>query len=236
MERILLKISGASLKDDLDNGIVDSKKISSLVKSITKLTSKYSVSIVVGGGNIWRGNFNKELQINKNYADDIGMIATIINSLLIKNLLIQNGINARVFSNCISQWTDVYNFENVNEWLSKKNNIAIFAGGTGNSFFSTDTAASLRAAQIGAKKIFMGKNGVDGVYNKDPKNNKDAIFYDKLSYKDLIVQKLKIMDLTALTMCEENNIDIVVFNIDDHTNIQKIIDNKKFKHTLISNK
>ena len=232
MERVIIKISGASLKND--NDAIDHIKIQILAKQIAKLVNKFNIGIVVGGGNIWRGNFNKELKLDRNLADNMGMIATLINSLALENALTNLGINAKTFCAFDNEITTKFNHQVVNEFLSKATSVAIFAGGTGNSYFSTDTAASLRACQIGAKTIYMAKNGVDGVYDDDPKKNKNAKHFKELTFNDIINKKLKIMDLTSLTMCDENNIEIIVFNIDEPDSLEKIFTKKDINFTKIS--
>ncbi len=234
MERILLKISGACLKNE--NNIISFKQIDNLANQIVEVSKKYSVSIVIGGGNIWRGNFSKELKMDQNLADYMGMTATIINSLALSNVLKNKKINAKVYSalNCPDLCEKFY-INKVERFLSKKGSVAIFAGGTGNPFFTTDTAAALRASELKINKILMGKNGVDGVYDSDPKINKNATFYKKISFKEIIDKKLKVMDLTSLTLCEENDIDIIVFNIDKEKGIIDAL-NKKNRFTLITKK
>ncbi len=232
MERILLKISGACLKNE--NNLISFNQLNNLSNQIEKISKKYSVSIVVGGGNIWRGNLSKELKMDQNLADYMGMTATIINSLALSNILKNKQVNVKVYSalNC-PDLCEKFNINKVEEFLSKKGTVAIFAGGTGNPFFTTDTAAALRASELKISKILMGKNGVDGVYSADPKVDKNATFYKKISFKQVIDKKLKVMDLTSLTLCEENGIDIIVFNIDKNNGIIDTL-NKKNKFTLIT--
>lgn len=230
--RIILKISGASLSTNNEN-IIENKFIVNIAQQLIKLSTKYQIGIVIGGGNIWRGNMNKSLNMDQNVADSMGMLATIMNSIALTNTIKNNNGSAKVYSsiNC-EGLCDIFNHEKVDEWLNIKGNIAIFAGGTGSPFFTTDTAASLRACQIKADKIYMGKNGVDGVYDIDPKINKNAKRYDTLSYDEVIKKNLMVMDLTAITMCQSNNIEIVVFNIDQEDSIIGIMDNK-IKSTII---
>lgn len=233
MERILLKISGACLKKESDS-IIDTNKLLNIAKQIEKIASKYSIGIVIGGGNIWRGNFNKEMNLDKNLADNMGMISTLINCLALENALRNLNLNAKTFCAFDNEISSKFNHQEVNEFLNKPKSICLFAGGTGNSYFSTDTAASLRACQINAKTIYMGKNGVDGVYSDDPNKNSNAKFYKSLKFQEVIDKKLKVMDITALTMCDENNIEIIVFNIDDEDSLTKIVTKKGINFTTIN--
>ncbi len=231
-KRIIVKISGASLKTDETN-IIDIKQINRIITQIKELTKEYAVGIVLGGGNIWRGNIAKEIGMDRAEADYMGMLATITNSIAVKNCMQNIGMKAKVFSalEC-DKLVDPYIRRNVLEALDD-DYICIFAGGTGYPYFTTDTAAAIRAAEIGADLILMGKNGVDGVYSADPNKNKDAVFYDQLSYLDVISKNLQVMDSTALTLCENNNIKILVFNIEGNNNIIKAMD-KKIRTTTIS--
>lgn len=233
MERILLKISGACLKTD-NSSIIKKEKIQQIAEQISYLSDKYVISIVIGGGNIWRGNYNKDLQLNQNLADNMGMLATLINSLALENVLKTMKINAKTFSAFDNELCEKYNVDKVNEFLQNKKTVAILAGGTGNSFFSTDTAAALRACQLNIKKIYMGKNGVDGVYSDDPKTVKNAKHYKQLSYMEVVNNKLKVMDLTALTICEENKIELFVFDIDEKDSLSKVVNGEKINFTKIS--
>lgn len=231
-ERILLKISGASLKTN-DDSIICSNKINDLVNQIKFISKKYSIGIVIGGGNIWRGIEGKKLKMNDNLSDSMGMLSTIMNSLALNNSLNSNNVKSKVFSSIkCDELCNEYIYRDVEEWMNTKETVSIFAGGTGSPFFTTDTAAALRASQTDCKVIYMGKNGVDGVYSSDPKKDKNAVHYSELSYKDVLSKKLDVMDLTALTLCEKNNIKIIVFNIDNKNSIIDTIENKT-KQTII---
>ncbi len=230
-KRILIKISGAYLKGKDSN--FDIKKIQNLALQIKELSKDYQIGIVVGGGNIFRGNIAHNFQLDHNIGDQIGMLATVMNGILLQDIFLKNNINSKVYSAIrIDNICNLYNFRNVNESLNN-DVVCIFVSGTGSPFFTTDTGASLRACEINADIILMGKNGVDGVYDKDPLKHKDAIHYDKLTYKQVIEKDLKVMDLSSLVMCQENNISILVFNIDKEDCFIKSLNNK-IKTTLIN--
>ena len=214
-KRIVLKISGESLAGDKTCGsILDIGILNDYAKVIKKLVDDgVQISIVVGAGNIWRGKI----------AADMGMLGTIMNALAIQNILEQHNIETRVMTSLpIDAVAEPYIRRKAMHHLDK-GFVVIFGGGTGNPFFSTDTAAALRASEIGAEAILMAKNGVAGVYSSDPKTDKNAILYDKITHLDVIKQQLKVMDTTAVTLCMENNIDIVVFNMSDTNNLIRVI-------------
>lgn len=210
MQTYLIKISGESLSDN--EGIASAKKINSLVKQIKEISKNNKIAIVIGGGNIWRGARNG-LKISRPISDTIGMVATCINATILSESLNANGVNSKIFSpkQCAGLTNDI-NYSEINAWLSKKGNVVIFASGTGSPYFTTDSGAALRASEINAKWILMAKNNVDGVYDDDPHKNKHAKFYNNLNYDEIIEKNLKVMDLTALTICKENKIKIKVFN------------------------
>lgn len=223
MERILVKISGESISGTKE--IIDANRVQEIIEELKELSKEYSVSVVIGAGNIWRGSRDSGLNINRNISDGIGMMSTVLNATIIASALNASGEEiAKVFSPLqVGYFTAPINFNKIEKWISKKGNIAFFAGGTGNPFFTTDSGAALRAAEIKAKWIVMGKNGVDGVYSADPKTNPNATFYDKLSYREVFDKQLKIMDLTALTLCMENNIKIIIFNASQKDGIKKAL-------------
>lgn len=231
MERILIKISGESIGGE--NNILDAAKLKKVALEISKLTKQYSVSIVLGAGNIWRGAKDSGLEIARTISDGLGMTGTVINGVALAEVLNNMGLKTLVFSPWkVGTFTHDIDFRCINEWLNIEKQIAIFAGGTGNPFFTTDSGAALRAAEIGAKWIVMCKNGVDGVYSDDPKINKKAIFYDHLTYDDVFKQKLRVMDLTALTLCMENKIKIKVCNASVENGISNAMSGKN-KSTII---
>ena len=233
-KRIVLKISGESLAGEKSNGsILDISILNEYARVIKKLVSEgVQVSIVVGAGNIWRGKIAEQMGMDRATGDYMGMLGTIMNALAIQNILEQNEVKTRVMTSLpINAVAEPYIRRKAITHL-EKGYVVIFGGGTGNPFFSTDTAASLRASEIGAEVILMAKNGVDGVYSADPKTNKDAILYSQISYLDVIQQQLKVMDTTAVSLCMDNNIDIVVFNMSDSENLIRVINGEKIGTTI----
>ena len=233
-KRIVLKISGESLAGEKSNGsILDISILNEYARVIKKLVNDgVQVSIVVGAGNIWRGKIAEQMGMDRATGDYMGMLGTIMNALAIQNILEQNEVKTRVMTSLpINAVAEPYIRRKAITHL-EKGYVVIFGGGTGNPFFSTDTAASLRASEIGAEVILMAKNGVDGVYSADPKTNKDAILYSQISYLDVIQQQLKVMDTTAVSLCMDNNIDIVVFNMNDSENLIRVINGEKIGTTI----
>ena len=233
-KRIVLKISGESLAGEKSNGsILDISILNEYARVIKKLVNEgVQVSIVVGAGNIWRGKIAEQMGMDRATGDYMGMLGTIMNALAIQNILEQNEVKTRVMTSLpINAVAEPYIRRKAITHL-EKGYVVIFGGGTGNPFFSTDTAASLRASEIGAEVILMAKNGVDGVYSADPKTNKDAILYSQISYLDVIQQQLKVMDTTAVSLCMDNNIDIVVFNMSDSENLIRVINGEKIGTTI----
>lgn len=230
-KRLLIKISGASLKSN--DSIFDAQKIANLTKQISILSKEYQISLVIGGGNIFRGNLADEFGVNRSDADSMGMLATMINGILLDNVFANNNVKCKLFSALkIDKIINEYTTRSVNDALNN-DYVCIFVGGTGSPFFTTDTGAALRAAETKSNVILMGKNGVDGVYNKDPHKYKDAIRYDFLTYDEIINQSLKVIDQSALTLCWDNNIDLLVFNINEEDCLLKAMNNQ-IKTTLIS--
>lgn len=233
-KRIVLKISGESLAGDKANGsILDISILNDYAKVIKELVNEgVQVSIVVGAGNIWRGKIAENMGMDRATGDYMGMLGTIMNALAIQNILEQNDVKTRVMTSLpINAVAEPYIRRKAITHL-EKGYVVIFGGGTGNPFFSTDTAAALRASEIGAEVILMAKNGVAGVYSADPKVNKDAILYSQITYIDVIQQQLKVMDTTAVSLCMDNNIDIVVFNMSDTNNLIHVINGEKIGTTI----
>ena len=214
-KRIVLKISGESLAGDKANGsILDISILNDYARVIKELVNEgVQVSIVVGAGNIWRGKIAENMGMDRATGDYMGMLGTIMNALAIQNILEQNDVKTRVMTSLpINAVAEPYIRRKAITHL-ENGYVVIFGGGTGNPFFSTDTAAALRASEIGAEVILMAKNGVAGVYSADPKTNKDAILYSQITYIDVIQQQLKVMDTTAVSLCMDNNIPIKVFEL-----------------------
>ncbi|WP_027123875.1 UMP kinase [Mycoplasmoides pirum] len=231
--RILIKISGSSLQNPNTTDTFDLKRLDNLCKQIAILHKKYEIGIVVGGGNIWRGKLSKDLRMDQRRADYIGMVATIINASLIDTQLDVYNVKSCVLSSIpCPHLTNIITPDNIDNAFSE-NKVVIFAGGIGAPFFTTDTGAALRAIEINAKLILVGKDGVDGVYSSDPKKNPNAKFYSKLTFKQALKEKLSIMDLTSFTMCQENDIELIIFNIEKPNSIINAISGK-IKRTLVS--
>lgn len=232
-KRILIKISGGSLQSKVSTDPFNLKRVLDLCKQIKILSKKYEIGIVVGGGNIWRGRISNEVGMDQRRADYVGMVATIINASLIEAQLDALNVKACVLSaiDC-PHLAKRITVDNIDESFAS-GNILIFAAGIGSPYFTTDTGAALRAIEIGASTILVGKDGVDGVYDSDPKKNKNAKFFDKLTYELAINKNLSIMDLTSFTMCRENNIKLIIFNIDAPNALVKALDGK-IKCTVVT--
>lgn len=185
------------------------------------------IGIVIGGGNIFRGKYCDELSIKRAPADYMGMVATIFNSLAFKAVLDSLGVDNVVMSALnINQVCEPYYHLKALRHLEKKK-VVIFAGGTGNPYFSTDTASALRASEIGAEVILMAKNGVDGVYNKDPRKYDDAVMYDSITFDEVLRQKLEVVDLNAINLCQSNKINLIIFNMDKKNAIIDVVKGEK---------
>ena len=222
-KRVLFKLSGEALAGGKGFGI-DSEVVTKITSQIVEVVKQgVEVAIVVGGGNIWRGKTGEELGMERATADSMGMLATVMNSLALQDALEQKGVDTRVLTSVeMKEMAEPYIRRRAIRHL-EKGRVAIFAAGIGNPYFSTDTTAALRAKEIGAEAILMGKNGVDGVYSADPKLDSTATKYDKLSYMDIMNKGLTIMDSTAITFCMDNHLPIIVFSIDEAENIVKVV-------------
>ncbi len=225
-KRVLLKLSGEALSGP--NKILDAEMLNKLAIEIKKVwETGTEISIVVGAGNIIRGKMAEELGMERTQVDNMGMLGTTINALAIQSALENLEIPTRVQSAIkMDQICEPFIQRRAVRHLEKKR-IVIFAAGTGSPFFSTDTAAALRAAETKSEVILMGKNGVDGVYSSDPNKDPQAVKFDHLTYMDLIKDSLKVMDQTAITICMENQIDLIVFNLNDVANIKRVVDGEK---------
>lgn len=222
-KRVLLKLSGEALAGTQGFGI-DSKVVNKITEQIEQVVkSGVEVAVVVGGGNIWRGKTGEELGMERATADSMGMLATVMNSLALQDSLEQRGVETRVLTSVeMKAMAEPYIRRRAIRHL-EKGRVTIFAAGIGNPYFSTDTTAALRAKEIEADVILMGKNAVDGVYSADPKLDKTAVRYDKLTHIEIINKGLAVMDSTAISFCMDNNLPIIVFSIDDEDNIVKVI-------------
>ncbi len=226
-KRVVIKLSGEALAGEAGFGLSPAiiKTVAKQVKEVVDLGVE--VAVVVGGGNIWRGKVGSEMGMERASADYMGMLATVMNSLAMQDALEKQGIETRVQSSIVmTQVAEPYIRRKAVRHLEKKR-VVIFAAGTGNPYFSTDTTAALRAAEINADAILMGKNNVDGVYSADPKVDPTAVKYDTLTYLDVIQQGLQVMDSTASTLCMDNDIPLVVFSITEEGNIKRAVMGEK---------
>lgn len=221
-KRVLLKLSGEALSSEGNN--FDPVILKSLAQELKEVhESGVDLAIVVGGGNFIRGKMAENIGIERVQADYMGMLATVMNALAVQSSLEQIGVPTRVMTAIeMQKVAEPFIVRRAHRHLDKKR-VVIFGAGIGEPYFSTDTTAALRASEINADVILMAKNGVDGVYSADPKTNPDATRYDSLSYMELIQKGLQVMDTTATSMCMDNNIDLVVFNMNQRGNILKAV-------------
>ena len=233
-KRVLIKLSGEALGDAKGNGPIDINKLNALAKEIKEIyDQKVQLAIVVGAGNIWRGKMGEQMGMERSAADYMGMLATILNALAIQNALESIGVETRVQTSLtISQVAEPYIRRKALSHLTK-NRVLILGGGTGNPYFSTDTTAALRAIELEVDAILMAKNGVDGVYSSDPKTDPHAQKYDQISYMEIMSKKLKVMDLTAISLCMDNKMKLFVFNMNQNGNIIKAVKGDTSIGTLI---
>ncbi len=231
--RVMLKMSGASLQGEQGYGIDQAtvNYVASQIKRVRDLGIQ--IGVVVGGGNIWRGEAASLSGIDRATADYMGMLATVINALALKGSLERLDVETRVQSAiAMAQVAELYIREAAIQHL-EKGRVVIFAAGTGNPFFTADTAAALRALEMNAEVLLMAKNRVDGVYTDDPLRNPDARRYDTLSYLDALAQGLGVMDNTALSLCMDNQLPIIVFDLTHPQNLERLLAGEQVG-TLIS--
>ena len=232
-KRILLKLSGESLMGDLDYG-TDPDRVRAVAQAIKTVHDRgVEIAIVVGGGNIFRGMKAAASGMDRATGDYMGMLATVLNALPLQDALEQMGVVVRLQSALtIAEVAEPYIRRRAMRHL-EKGRVVIFAAGTGNPFFTTDTAAALRAVEVHAEAILMAKNGVEGVFDDDPRENPDAKLLTEITHMDALRRGLKVMDATALTLCMENGLPIHVFNMDDERNIDRIVSGERVG-TLVS--
>jgi uridylate kinase len=232
-KRILLKLSGEALMGSLEYG-TDPDRVAAVARQVSAVRDQgVEVAIVVGAGNIFRGVKGAAEGMDRATADYMGMLATVLNALPLQDALEKAGTDTRVQSAlAISEVAEPYIRRRAMRHL-EKGRVVIFAAGTGNPFFTTDTAAALRAAEIHAEIILMAKNGVEGVYSADPALEPTARFIPQLTHMEAIERRLRVMDSTALALCMENEMPLNVFNMDDETNIARIISGARVG-TLVS--
>ena len=224
-KRVIIKISGEALACENGAGI-DHNKLAKVSEQIVEVKNMGAqVGVVIGGGNFWRGRQADE-EMNRSTADHMGMLATIINALALQDCIERKGAEVRVQTALtITKVAEPYILRKALRHL-EKGRIVIFACGTGNPYFSTDTGAALRAAEIGADALLLAKN-VDGVYDSDPKLNPDAVKFNSLTYMQVISKGLKAMDTTAITMCMDNSIPIIAFSLNEEGSIKRAITGEK---------
>ena len=221
--RILLKLSGEALMGPLEYG-ADRDRIAAIAAQIKRVSDRgVEVAVVVGGGNIYRGLKGAADGMDRATGDYMGMLATVLNALALQDALEKTGAVTRVQSAIeISEVAEPYIRRRAMRHL-EHGRVVIFAAGTGNPFFTTDTAAALRALEMHAEVLLMAKNGVEGVYDADPRETADARFIPEITHRQAIERDLKVMDSTALSLCMDNNLPIHVFNMDDEANIDRIV-------------
>ena len=234
-KRVLLKLSGEALMGSLEYG-TDPAQIKRIAKQVSEVRAKgVDVAIVVGAGNIYRGLEGAAAGMDRATADYMGMLATVLNALTLQDALEEAGCDTRVMSAmAVTEVAEPYIRRRAIRHL-EKGRCVIFAAGTGNPFFTTDTAAALRALEIHAETILMAKNGVEGVYDADPQENPDAEFLPEISHREAIERGLRVMDSTALSLCMDNDLPIYVFNMADESNVDRIVSGERVG-TLVSSK
>src|SRR3954447_724587 len=219
---------------DLEYG-ADPDRINAIAKQVLRVQAEgVEVAVVVGGGNIYRGLAGTAAGMDRATGDYMGMLATVLNALALQDALEKLGGHTRVQSAIeVQEVAEPYIRRRAMRHL-EKGRVVIFAAGTGNPFFTSDTAAALRAVEIHAEALLMAKNGVEGVYDDDPHTNPDAKFLEHITYMEALEKRLRVMDLTALTLCMENDLPIYVFNMDDERNIERIVSGERVG-TLVTN-
>ncbi len=232
-KRILLKLSGEALMGDLEYG-TDPERVTQIARQVAAVQARgVEVAIVVGAGNIYRGLAGAAAGMDRATADYMGMLATVLNALALQDALEKLGAHTRVQSAItISEVAEPYIRRRAMRHL-EKGRVVIFAAGTGNPFFTTDTAAALRALEIHAEAILMAKNSVEGVYSADPALYPDAEFIERITHMEALERGLKVMDSTALSLCMDNDLPLYVFNMDDERNIDRIVSGERVG-TLVS--
>ena len=226
-ERLLLKLSGEALMGSRDYG-TDPETVQAIARQIKHVHDKgVEIAVVLGAGNIYRGLEGAAKGMDRATADYMGMLAIVLNALTLQDALEKLGVHTRVQSAItISEVAEPYIRRRAMRHL-EKGRVVIFAAGTGNPFFTTDTAAALRALEIHAEAILMAKNGVEGVYTDDPKTNPDAEFIPEITHHEALTRNLKVMDSTALSLCMDNKLPIYVFNMNDEENIDRIVSGER---------
>jgi uridylate kinase len=225
MKRVLLKLSGEALAGEKHHGF-DEPTVTVVAKQVKKLVDNgVQVGIVIGGGNFWRGRSSETIDRTK--ADQIGMLATVMNCIYVSEIFRSVGMKTAVMTpfECGSM-TKLFSKDRANKYF-ERNMVCFFAGGTGHPYFSTDTACVLRATEIGAEVVLMAKNKTDGVYDSDPRTNPNAKLYEKLTFSEILANDLQVMDSTAASLCKDNGLSLIVFNMNKDGNILKAVKGEK---------
>ena len=232
-KRILVKLSGEALAAKQDHMILEANHLIQVAKSIKAIHEKgIQVAIVIGAGNIWRGKMSAQIGIESSTSDYMGMLGTIINSLALQSALENLSVQCRVLSAIeVRSVAEPYIRRRAIRHL-EKNRVVIFAGGTGNPYFTTDTTASLRAMEINADAILMAKNGVDGVYTSDPLKDTHAQKIDVITFDDMLKKKLEVMDLTAVSLVKDKNIVIKVFDMNQPDSFLRVLEDDNYGTTI----
>ncbi|MGT2799012.1 UMP kinase [Streptococcus marmotae] len=235
-ERILIKLSGEALAGERGVGI-DIPTVQKMAQEIQEVAaSGVQIALVIGGGNLWRGEPAAAAGMDRVQADYTGMLGTVMNALVMADALQQFGVDTRVQTAIAMQSVAEPYIRGRALRHLEKGRIVIFGAGIGSPYFSTDTTAALRAAEIQAEAILMAKNGVDGVYNADPKKDANAVKFNELTHREVISRGLKIMDATASTLSMDNDIDLVVFNMNEPGNIKRVVFGEQIGTTVSNNK
>lgn len=223
-KKVIIKISGESLADRADSTILDREKLARVAQAIADVAALgVKVGVVVGAGNIWRGRLSDKIGIEPAIGDYMGMLGTIMNALALQSAFEEKGLSTRVMSSInVPQVCEPYIRRKAIHHM-EKGRVVIFAGGTGNPFFTTDSTATLRAREVGAEAILMGKNGVEGVLDSDPRTNPNAKLIKHLTFQKVVEQKLGVMDLTAVAMLEDTDIQIRVFNMAEPNDVVRVV-------------
>ena len=233
-KRVLLKLSGEALRDEKNNLTIDAEGVLGLNNIIKELHNNgVEIAIVIGAGNIWRGKLAKLINIEPIPADFMGMLGTVINAVAMASSLRNQGIDSVVYSAvpAIEGVTLPYDKDAAYKSLSE-GKIVFLAGGTGKPFFTTDTAAALRAVELDCQAILMGKNGVDGIYTADPDSDPNAEFIKSISFEEIIKRKLQVMDLSAVELIKNTNIDVRVFSMEDPQNFLRVANGEDIGTTV----
>lgn len=232
-KRILLKLSGEALKNGKQDSIIDIDYLNTLAKTIKDLSNEgIEIAVVIGAGNIWRGQIAESVGLDRRKADYMGMFGTVINAVTLASVLDNNGIKTEVFSALgdVKGTCKKYDKKAAKDALKAKK-VTFLSGGTGKPFFTTDTAAVMRALELECDAILMGKNGVEGIYDKDPTKERGARFIKDITYDEILEMKLKVMDLSAVELIKDKDIDIRVFSMGDLSNFKRVVNGESIGTT-----